>query len=77
MVVPIDVNKYVERISYSSDMLEEYHGWALPGISTSTQGWLIRKIEYNSNKLHEKTLWAEGKTNFDKKWTLRDTYSYS
>lgn len=56
-----------------------YIGEAPPGSGTAEAKWRIRKLEYDNGNNFPPTgeLFASGSNDFDKKWTLRTTYSYS
>lgn len=56
-----------------------YIGEALPNSGTTEAVWRIRKLEYDNGENLPPTgeIWAGGKTDFDKQWSQRTTYSYS
>ena len=65
------------HLAYDSDDKVEYIGKARPSTADDTAGWDIKKIEYDSNDNIIEVLMASGNDLYDKKWSLRDTYSYS
>ena len=52
-----------------------YIGEALPGTSTSSSNWRIKRIEQIGTDYN--ILWANGSSDFDKTWNDRITYTYS
>ena len=68
-----------QKIENTSSGQPLYVGEAEPGASVSTTSWRIKEMEYDNGQNMPPTgvLWAEGNTNFDKKWSLRVTYAYS
>jgi hypothetical protein len=60
-----------------SDDQPVYIGFAAPGTSTSSSGWKIMELIYDTSGNISQVLWANGTANFDKTWTSRAGYSYS
>lgn len=60
-----------------SDDQPVFVGFAAPGTSTSSTGWKIMELIYDTSGNISQVLWANGTANFDKTWTSRAGYSYS
>lgn len=63
-------------MSNNSVGLVIYMGEAQPGASEAAAVWRIKKLAYTDN-MPISVKWASGTADFDKKWTLYDTYVYS
>jgi hypothetical protein len=70
------LKKHIQELSYNAEGNVEYLGIALPNVATSSSGWQIRKMIYSGSDVVA-ILFAEGNSDFDKKWTERANYSYS
>jgi len=55
----------------------EYMAYATPGTAEADAKWFIKKLIYDVNGFVTDELFANGNASFDKKWTLRASYSYS
>ncbi len=66
---------YSKRIDFVSDNLI-YRGEAAVGSTESAPVWRIRKIQLALDGDVTET-WASGVADFNKSWTLRETYVYS
>ena len=64
---------YIQKIDYQDKMQPVYMGLALPGTSTGSPGWQIRKNTFSgtSPELIVSVLYGSGNTNFDKVWDNR------
>jgi len=51
-----------------------YIGEAMPGSPEDGPFWRIKKVDMTTGVSLD---WAEGEAEFNKKWSLRATYSYS
>lgn len=65
-----------QRMENNSAGLPIYIGEAQAGASTGASVWRIKKLTYLNN-IPISVTWANGSADFNKEWTLRDTYTYS
>ncbi|TET75149.1 MAG: hypothetical protein E3J56_00985 [Candidatus Aminicenantes bacterium] len=72
----IHVEKYTQRMAYTTQGLPEYIGIAFPGAATSAAVWQIRKLVYTGTNCTS-VLWADGNNNFDGIWDNHASLSYS
>lgn len=71
-VRPIDT-QYAVRVDTSvANTL--YIGQAVPGTSSASAGWQIKKLDTSSGIV---TTWADGDANFDNVWNNRASLTYS
>lgn len=67
------------NVEYGEDVEPVYIGEALPGTADDEAAWRIYCYIYETIEGDLEMVglrYAEGSTNFDKKWTERDTYDY-
>ena len=69
--------KLIMHISYDVDQNIEYIGKARPGTLDTEDEWTLLKVIYDINVNIIEILLADGNNLFNKKWSLRSTYSYS
>jgi len=74
--ISIAVEKYTQRLAYTSQGLPEYIGLSLPGSAEDSAVWQIRKLVYTGTNVTS-ILWADGNNNFDNTWENYDSHSYS
>ncbi len=67
---------YTQRLSYGTNNMIKYQGWAKPGTSAGEPGWRIRKLSYTGNYTI-RIEWADGNDKFDKIWNDRNSYTFS
>jgi hypothetical protein len=78
MSVNVSVSEYTEIMVYSpTTKLIEYHGWAKPGTAVTTAAWKICMYTYTADYQLYKIEWADGTQDFNKKWSIYNTYSFS
>ena len=70
-------NLYTIRMDYDSGGNIIYIGYAEPGSSEDKPVWAIKKLEYDDNGNLIAIKWAGGKSEFNKIWNNRTTYTYS
>ncbi len=74
--ISIQVEKYTQRMAYTTQGLPEYIGLALPGAAEDAAAWQIRKLVYTGTNATS-VLWCDGNNNFDNTWENYDTHDYS
>ncbi len=75
--IVITVEKFIQRIAYTSSNMPEYIGIARPGAAADATVWQIKKMAYDANSNVTSVLYADGDLSFDNSWDLRATYTYS
>jgi hypothetical protein len=68
--------RYTTEFDFTGDSLV-YFGQALPGSSTGSAVWQIRKFTYDGSNNLASMVYADGESAFTKTWTSRAGYSYS
>ena len=63
--------RYKQLMDNEDGMQPIYLGLAVPGTSTGSANWMIRKNIYNTDNSFASGLFASGNTNFDKVWNDR------
>lgn len=53
-----------------------YIGYAEAGSADADAKWQIKKMTYDVNGFVTSILYADSSNNYDKKWSLRATYTY-
>lgn len=71
-----DVAQYSFRQTFTGTGQVEYFGLAIPGSTTATSAWLIRKQLYNESDQQTSLVYASGEAKFNKLWTKRASYAY-
>ena len=72
---PIVNKRITEKISYTTEGLEEYHGWANVGSASSSEVWLICKKIYNASMQVTDIKWAN-KGRFVSEWDVKGSLNY-
>jgi hypothetical protein len=68
----------IQAVENNANGLPVYIGYAQAGTGKSEAKWQIRKITYDSNMGMTDVQFADGSTDFNKVWNLRNTaYTYS
>jgi hypothetical protein len=66
----------IQKLAYNANGLVEYQGYAKPGTTTSTSGWLIKKLIYDGFNVTD-ILFEGGNLEFDAIWDNRASLDYS
>jgi hypothetical protein len=66
--------QYQSRFEYSAGLVL-YSGYAPAPVGESDPAWVIKKYTYSGTDV-VKVTFADGSNAFDKKWSLRTSYSY-
>ena len=67
----------ITKLSYDASENIEYIGSAAPDSAEDDTLWKIIRLTYDASDNITGTLYAEGTDSFDKKWSLRASYTYS
>ena len=65
-----------QRVSYDSEGLVEYIGYALPGSPETGAVWMICKLSYDESGRFTSRKWAGGTDQRNKKWSERTSLTY-
>jgi hypothetical protein len=66
--------QYQSRFEYSSGLVL-YAGYAPPTAAESDSAWVVKKYFYSGTDV-VKVAFADASNSFDKKWSVRTSYSY-
>ena len=70
-----DSSFLTQKIEYDGN-LALYVGYAIPGTSSSTAGWAIKKLTYDGNLVTD-IKWGGGDADFSQVWDDRVSLVYS
>lgn len=73
---PVNLQFFCNQVIDDDDPAEIYIGYSVQKVAQDAVGWRILRVKRDATTTFLERLWAGGDSAFNKKFSLRTTYTY-